>query len=62
MSRESDDAMRDMQERLVVYKQMHEKLQKELTRKVNFREDDTVILSPSASMNFGSTYGDVGSF
>ena len=62
MSRERDDAIHDMQERLVVYKQMHENLQKELTRKVNFREDDTVILSPSASMNFGSTYGDVGSF
>ena len=56
MSRERDDAIHDMQERLVAYKQMHEK---ELTRKVNFREDDTVILSPSASMNFGSTYGDV---
>ena len=62
MSREKDDAISDMQERLVVYKQMHENLQKELTRKVNFREDDTVILSPSASMNYGSTYGDAGSF
>ena len=62
MSRERDDDIHDMQERLVVYKQMHENLQKELTRKVNFREDDTVILSPSVSMNFGSTYGDVGSF
>ena len=35
-SRERDDAIHDMQERLVVYKQMHENLQKELTRKVNF--------------------------
>ena len=51
-----------MQERLVVYKQMHENLQKELSWKVNFREDDTVILSPSGTMNLGSTYGDVGSF
>ena len=41
---------------------MHENLQKVLTRKVNFRKDDNVILSPSGSMNFGSTYRDVGSF
>ena len=47
MSRERDDAIQDMQERLVVYKQMHENFQKELTRKVNFHEDNTVILSPS---------------
>ena len=35
MSRERDDAIHDMQERLVVYRQMHENLQKELTWKVN---------------------------
>ena len=61
MSREKNEAISDMQERLRVYRQMHEDVQQELGRTVHFRDDDTGILSPSASLNFGSTYCD-GSF
>ena len=50
MSREKDHAIHDMQERLVVYKQMQENLQKELTRKVNFREDDTLLFCPNLAL------------
>ena len=37
-----------MQERMSAYRQMQEDTQQETDRRVHFRDDDTVILSPSA--------------
>ena len=37
-----------MQERMSAYRQMQEDTQHETDRRVHFRDDDTVILSPSA--------------
>ena len=58
MSEEKDEVICDLQERLRIYKQMHDDVQQELARKVHFRDDDTVILSPNTSFSLGSNYGD----
>ena len=48
MCREKDEVISDMQERMSAYRQMQEDTQQETDRRVHFRDDDTVILSPSA--------------
>lgn len=49
MCREKDEVIRDMQDRMKAYRQIQEDTQHETDRRVHFRDDDTLILSPSAS-------------
>ncbi|MEW8548036.1 MAG: hypothetical protein AB2693_31420 [Candidatus Thiodiazotropha sp.] len=49
MCREKDEVISDMQERMRAYRHLQENPQHETDRRVHFRDDDTVILSPSAS-------------
>ena len=49
MCREKDSVINDMQDRVRVYQEMQENIQREGERRVHYRDDDTIILPQASS-------------